>query len=186
MINIATDLDVTIKTETNVSALQTLNDAVRGKSLSYDAPFYCKEGMHPRDGVRLWLADKPEDGEDTEVCIMPTLSEDNKPVLAFYVHPWGDEPEEETADNLPAPVEQRPNTTDYVDAARHYIVNMNDKDLEAFGHDICNGKDQMFAALDTIDHLAAFNNYQAWDAYIQFMESNLSGMSFEIHDASQQ
>ena len=58
---------------------------------------------------------------------------------------------------------------------------MTDKDLESFGHDICGGKEQMFAALDTIDHLAAYNNYQAWDAYIKFMESNLSGMSFELN-----
>ena len=181
MINIATDLDVTIKTETKESVLHTLNAAVIGKSLSYDAPFYCKEGKHPRNGVRLWLANNPEDGDDTEVCITPTLDEDNRPVLAFYVHPWGDEPEEDLADELPAPVEQCPNTTEYVDAARQYIVNMTDKDLESFGHDTCGGKEQMFAALDTIDHLAAYNNYQAWDAYIKFMESNLSGMSFELN-----
>ena len=180
MFNIATDLNVTIKTETSESVLQTLNNAVRGKSLSYDAPFYCKEGAHPRDGVRLWLSDKPEDGEDTEVCITPTLSEDDKPVLAFYVHPWGDEPEEDTADELPAPVERYPNATDYVDAARQYIVNMTDNDLKEFGHDPCDGKERMFAALATIDHLAAYNNYQAWDAYLKFMESNLSGVSFEF------
>lgn len=176
MINIATDLDVTIKTESKESVLHTLNAAVIGKSLSYDAPFYCKEGEHPRNGVRLWLSNKPEEGDDTEVCITPTLDEDNKPVLAFYVHPWGEESEE-----APAPVEQYPNATDYVDAARQYIVSMTDNDLESFGHDICGGKEQMFAALDTIDHLAAYNNYQAWDAYIKFMESNLSGMSFELN-----
>ena len=57
---------------------------------------------------------------------------------------------------------------------------MTDKDLEEFGHDTYGGKEQMFAALAAIDHLAVYNNYQAWDAYLQFMESNLSGVSFEF------
>ena len=48
------------------------------------------------------------------------------------------------------------------------------------GHNEFNGKDQMLAALHTIDLLAAHDEEEARAVYHDFLESNLSGMSFEF------
>lgn len=40
----------------------------------------------------------------------------------------------------------------------------------------------MFAALDTIDKLAAYNEEEARTAYQRFLEVNLSGFSIEFKD----
>lgn len=88
MFRITTDDNVIVKTSNNESALSVLNNAVRGKSLSYDAPFYCKEGKHPKDGVTIWLSDKPEEGDDTAIAISPVKGFNGEPELAFDCGPW--------------------------------------------------------------------------------------------------
>lgn len=65
-------------------------------------------------------------------------------------------------------------------AAREYINNMTEDELIEHGHNEFNGKDQMIAALHTINVLATYNEAAAKRAYFCFMENNLSGMSFEI------
>ena len=103
------DSNLTIQTDGPDSALQVLNNAVRGKSLSYDAPFYCKEEHHPSDGVQL--SDKPEDGDDTVVFITPTLSAEGKPELSIDVrqgsspYEFLDDDEEEAPSVAPCSVD---------------------------------------------------------------------------------
>ena len=75
---------------------------------------------------------------------------------------------------------------DYTLAAREHIAQMTGDQLAEFGHDPFSGKDQMTAALDTIDALAVYNEPAAWSAYSAFMDSNLSGMWFELHDDGKQ
>lgn len=57
---------------------------------------------------------------------------------------------------------------------------MTEDELIEHGHNEFNGKDQMIAALHTINVLATYNEAAAKRAYFCFMENNLSGMSFEI------
>ena len=76
--------------------------------------------------------------------------------------------------------------TDYTLAAREHIAQMTGDQLAEFGHDPFSGKEQMTAALDTIDALAIYNEPAAWSAYSAFMDSNLSGMWFEFHDDAKQ
>lgn len=63
--------------------------------------------------------------------------------------------------------------TDYINAAREYIQKMKPEELQNFGHDAFNGKERM---------LAAYDWKAAQKAYLDFLECNLSGMSFEIAD----
>ena len=70
---------------------------------------------------------------------------------------------------------------EYTAAVREYIDTMKPEELEAFGHDVFNGPDQMMAALNTIDLLAKYDKNAAWNAYLNFMECNLSGMSIQFH-----
>ena len=70
---------------------------------------------------------------------------------------------------------------------REYINNMTEDELIEHGHNEFNGKDQMIAALYTIDLLAAHDEEEARAAYeearaayFDFLENNLSGMSFEL------
>lgn len=111
MITMLMDSNLTIQTDGPDNALHVLNNAVRGKSLSYDAPFYCKEERHPSDGVQLWLSDKPEDGDDTVVFITPTLSAEGKPELSIDVrqgsspYEFLDDDEEEAPSVAPCSVD---------------------------------------------------------------------------------
>lgn len=72
-------------------------------------------------------------------------------------------------------------TTDYTKSVYEYIMQTPAAELaKDFGHDEVNCKEQMFAALRTIDLLAAYDEEEARAAYFDFLESNLCGMSFEI------
>lgn len=85
-------------------------------------------------------------------------------------------------DNQPARKadEAAPSVTTLTAAAREYINNMTEDELIEHGHNEFNGKDQMIAALHTIDLLAAHDEEEARAAYFDFLDINLSGMSFEI------
>lgn len=73
-----------------------------------------------------------------------------------------------------------PGVTALTAAAREYINNMTEDELIEHGHNEFNGKDQMLAALHTIDLLAAHDEEEARAAYHDFLDNNLSGMSFGI------
>lgn len=73
-----------------------------------------------------------------------------------------------------------PSVTALTAAAREYISSMSEDELIEHGHNEFNGKDQMLAALHTIDLLAAHDEEEARAAYHDFLESNLSGTSFEF------
>lgn len=73
-----------------------------------------------------------------------------------------------------------PSVTALTAAAREYISSMSEDELIEHGHNEFNGKDQMLAALHTIDLLAAHDEEEARAAYFDFMDNNLSGMSFEF------
>lgn len=85
-------------------------------------------------------------------------------------------------DNQPAGKadEAAPSVTALTAATREYINNMTEDELIEHGHNEFNGKDQMIAALYTIDLLAAHNEEEARAAYFDFLDINLSGMSFEL------
>ena len=72
------------------------------------------------------------------------------------------------------------NVTVYTKVAKEYVNNMPPAQLEANGHDVFEGQSQMIDALDTIEQLAKYDNAAAWKCYQEFMEKNLSGVSFEI------
>ena len=71
---------------------------------------------------------------------------------------------------------------DYTAAVREHIDMMKPEELEAFGHDVFSGPEQMEAALDTIDKLAQYDRNTAWKAYLEFMDVNFSGMSIAFND----
>lgn len=73
-----------------------------------------------------------------------------------------------------------PSVTALTAAAREYITGMTEDELIEHGHNEFNGQDQMLAALHTIDLLAAHDEDEARAVYHDFLESNLSGMSFEF------
>ena len=73
-----------------------------------------------------------------------------------------------------------PSVTALTAAVREYISSMSEDELIEHGHAKFNGKDQMIAALHTIDLLAAHDEEEARAAYHDFLESNLSGMSFKF------
>ena len=73
-------------------------------------------------------------------------------------------------------------TTEYTAAAREYINSMTEDELIEHGHNEFNGKDQMLAALHAIDLLAAHDEEEARAAYHDFLDNNLSGMSFEFEE----
>lgn len=73
-----------------------------------------------------------------------------------------------------------PSVTALTAAAREYITGMTEDELIEHGHNEFNGKDQMLAALHTIDLLAAHDEDEARAVYHDFLESNLSGMSFKF------
>lgn len=72
--------------------------------------------------------------------------------------------------------------TDYTASARELINTLSNRKLRAFGHDTASGKEQMCAALDVIDKLAEYDENAAEDAYLTFMQVNLSGTSIELKD----
>ena len=49
-------------------------------------------------------------------------------------------------------------TTEYTASVREYINSLSENELIEYGHNEFDGKDQMFAALDTIDKLARFRS----------------------------
>lgn len=73
-----------------------------------------------------------------------------------------------------------PSVTALTAAAREYISSMSEDELIEHGHAKFNGKDQMIAALHTIDLLAAHDEEEARAAYHDFLDNNLSGTSFEF------
>ncbi len=73
-------------------------------------------------------------------------------------------------------------TTEYTASVREYINSLSENELIEYGHNEFDGKDQMFAALDTIDKLAAYDEEAARSAYQSFMEVNLGGTSIEFKD----
>lgn len=73
-------------------------------------------------------------------------------------------------------------TTEYTASVREYINSLSENELIEYGHNKFDGKDQMFAALDTIDKLAAYNEDEARMAYLNFLEVNLCGFSIEFKD----
>lgn len=75
-----------------------------------------------------------------------------------------------------------PSVTKLTNAVREYIRQMSREDMKDFGHDPINGGDQMLAALHTIDQLAAHDEGEARAAYLDFLDCNLCGMSFEVKD----
>lgn len=150
------------------SPVWALQEVVRGKALVFGngivplAPHLplCK-------GIALRLSDTPENMPDTELQITPTLSKDGKPALCIDCHSYA---------------EYSPSVTTLTAAAREYINNMTEDELIEHGHNEFSGKDQMIAALHTIDQLAAHDEEEARAAYFVFLGNNLSGMSFEIKD----
>lgn len=73
-------------------------------------------------------------------------------------------------------------TTDYTASVRDYIMQTSAAELaKDFGHDECNGKEQMLAALRTIDLLAKYDEKAARQEYLSFMETNLAGMNIQLH-----
>ena len=73
-------------------------------------------------------------------------------------------------------------TTEYTASVREYINSLSENELIEYGHNEFDGKDKMFAALDTIDKLAAYNEEEARMAYLNFLEVNLGGLSIEFKD----
>lgn len=74
----------------------------------------------------------------------------------------------------------RPRNTPHLSAS---ISNsLSENELIEYGHNEFDGKDQMFAALDTIDKLAAHSEEEARMAYLNFLEVNLCGFSTEFKD----
>lgn len=73
-------------------------------------------------------------------------------------------------------------TTEYTASVREYINSLSENELIEYGHNEFDGKDQMFAALDTIDKLAAHSEEEARMAYLNFLEVNLCGFSTEFKD----
>lgn len=71
---------------------------------------------------------------------------------------------------------------DYTAAVREYIDELKPAGLEAFGHDVFSGPEQMEAALDTIDKLAQYDQTAARKAYNDFMDVNFSGMAITFND----
>lgn len=73
-------------------------------------------------------------------------------------------------------------TTEYTASVREYINGPTEDELIEYGQNEFDGKDHMFAALDTIDKLAAYSEEEARTAYQCFLEVNLSGFSIEFKD----
>lgn len=73
-------------------------------------------------------------------------------------------------------------TTDYTASVSEYIVQTPAAELaKDFGHDETNCKEQMLAALRTIDLLAKYDEKAARQQYLNFMETNLAGMNIQLH-----
>lgn len=205
MQSITTNSRATVMVESTESALRLLNNAVAGKSLSYDAPFYCEEGKDPCDGLSLRLADYPEEADDTEIQILPILTAEGKPVLSIYCHPCGKPDSLANEEIIPADTVRHPTAlerrelyktispkksdlglSDRITATKEWVNAMSKKQLEEFGHDTFNGKKQMNTALDTIAQLAEYDQSTALKAYLDFMETNLSGSCIYVQNAPQQ
>ena len=122
----------------------------------------CTDDTH--NGIELHFAPDADSAPAVVICIMPDVV-NSTPVLSIHCRPYDTH-----------------KTTEYTAAAREYINNMTEDELIEHGHNEFNGKDQMIAALHTIDLLAAHNEEEARTAYFDFLDNNLSGMSFEIKD----
>lgn len=166
----------------NLHECLALQKAVEGKSLVFGGgitPIEQSGSMH--DGVSLWLAEDPTENAEIKLNIIPDMM-DGYPIIKIICAPA----EADSSQPVENPAKAAPGVTVLTEAAREYINNMTEGELIEHGHDKFNGKDQMIAALHTIDLLAAHNEEEARAAYFDFMDSSLSGMSFEIRDASQQ
>ena len=175
--------------ELNLNECCALQKVIEGKALVIGGgitPIKQNEPMH--DGVSPWLAEDPTENAEIKLDIIPDMM-DGYPIVKIICAPVCPDNEEETPSNpaeadsgQPAgnPVETAPSVTTLTAAAREYINNMTEDELIEHGHNEFNGKDQMIAALHTIDLLAAHDEEEARAAYFDFLDSNLSGMSFEI------
>ena len=166
----------------NLHECWSLQKVIEGKALVIGGgitPIKQNEPMH--DGVSLWLAEDPTENAEIKLNIIPDMM-DGYPIVKIICAPA----EADSSQPVENPAKAAPSVTVLTEAAREYINNMTEGELIEHGHDKFNGKDQMTAALHTIDLLAAHNEEEARAAYFDFMDSNLAGMSFEIRDASQQ
>ena len=173
----------------NLHECWALQKVIEGKALVIGGgitPIKQNEPMH--DGVSPWLAEDPTENAEIKLDIIPDMM-DGYPIVKIICAPVCPDNEEETPSNpaeadsgQPAgnPVATAPSVTTLTAAAREYINNMTEDELIEHGHNEFNGKDQMIAALHTIDLLAAHDEEEARAAYFDFLDSNLSGMSFEI------
>lgn len=173
----------------NLHECWALQKVIEGKALVIGGgitPIKQNEPMH--DGVSLWLAEDPTENAEIKLDIIPDMM-DGSPIVKIICAPVCPDNEEETPSNpaeadsgQPAgnPVETAPSVTTLTAAAREYISNMTEDELIEHGHNEFNGKEQMIAALHTINVLATYNEAAAKQAYFCFIENNLSGMSFEI------
>lgn len=114
-------------------------------------------------GIELHFAPNADSVPAVVVCIMPDVVDGNTPVLSIHYRPYDIH-----------------KTTEYTAAAREYINSMSEDELIEHGHTVFSGKDQMLAALHTIDLLAAHDEEEARAVYFDFTDTNLSGMSFEF------
>ena len=173
----------------NLHECWALQKVIEGKALVIGGgitPIKQNEPMH--DGVSPWLAEDPAVSAELKLDIIPDMM-DGYPIVKIICAPVCPDNEEETPSNpaeadsgQPAgnPVETAPSVTTLTAAAREYINNMTEDELIEHGLNEFNGMDQLIAALLTIDLLAAHDEEEARAAYFDFLDSNLSGMSFEI------
>lgn len=173
----------------NLHECWALQKVIEGKALVIGGgitPIKQNEPMH--DGVSLWLAEDPTENAEIKLDIIPDMM-DGYPIVKIICAPVCPDNEEETSSNpaeadsgQPAgnPVEAAPSVTTLTAAAREYISSMSEDEQIEHGHTVFSGKDQMLAALHTIDLLAAHDEEEARAAYFDFTDTNLSGMSFEF------
>lgn len=173
----------------NLHECWALQKVIEGKALVIGGgitPIKQNEPMH--DGVSLWLAEDPTEIAEIKLDVIPDMM-DGYPIVKIICAPACPDNEEETPSNpaeadssQPAgnPVETAPSVTALTASAREYISSMSEDELIEHGHAKFNGKDQMIAALHTIDLLAAHDEEEARAAYFDFMDNNLSGMSFKF------
>ena len=179
------------------AALMELQKVVEGKCLVYGGGITHPEDSFLQDGVTLVLADDPTENGEIRLEIVPDMVA-GSPVIKIHCTPC------ETLDDTPADIVSSPTAlerremykakfqkpdfelSDRIAATKEYVNAMSEKQLEEFGHDTLNGKDQMTAALDTIAQLAEYDQNAAQKAYCAFVDINLSGFWIDIQDAPKQ
>lgn len=190
----------------NLHECWALQKVIEGKALVIGGgitPIKQNEPMH--DGVSLWLAEDPTENAEIKLDIIPDMM-DGYPIVKIICAPVCPDNEEETprnpaeADTVshPTALERRElyktispkksdlGLSDRITATKEWVSTMSKKQLEEFGHDTFNGKNQMNTALDTIAQLAEYDQNTALKAYLNFMETNLSGSCIYVQNAPKQ